>query len=561
MDEWVRAGLAHAVVAPGSRSTPLALALAARPELALHVHHDERAAAFLALGIGAASGRPAVLVCTSGTAAVELHPAVVEAHQAAVPMLVVTADRPPELRRVGAPQTVEQTALYGEAVRWSAEPGPPVAATAGTWRSLASRAVIETMDHPAGAGPVHLNLGFREPLVGEPAELPPARPGGEPWHRGGGHRTAVDRTGTRLLEHLLDRPRGVIVAGEGAGEPATVLALAEATGWPVLADPRARCRLDHPAVICHADAILRDRAAAEALRPEVVLRLGEPPASKVLGAWLAASGAEQVVIARDARWFDPDRTAAAVLRVDPSAAAHALSCVIAHPQDPAWSGRWARAEAAASAAVERVLADRAELTEPAVARILCGRLGLDDTLVVSSSMPVRDVEWFGGRIDARVRANRGANGIDGVLSTGVGVALAGRGGPGRTAVLIGDVAFLHDTNALLGLAGRGVDLLVVVVDNDGGGIFSFLPQATALPAERFERLFGTPHGVDLAALCAAHGIACTTVDGAAGLGAAIDAARREGGVRVLRVPTERTANVAVHRSIDEAVAAALAGLD
>lgn len=553
VDEWIRAGVRVAVIAPGSRSTPMALALTARDEIDVQVHHDERAAAFIALGVGRASGMPAVVLTTSGTAAVELHPAIVEAHQSAVPMLVVTADRPPELRGVGAPQTVEQTGLYGSSVRWFAEPGPPVHATVSTWRSLGSRSVIETIDHPAGPGPVHLNLGFREPLVGEPADPPPGRPGGRPWHRAGGHRVALDRRGSALLVEHLDAPRGVIIAGAGCGDASAILSLADATGWPVLADARSGCRLEHPAVVCHADAILREPATAERLRPDVILRLGEPPVSKVLDTWATASAAEQIVVTADARWFDPNRTATAVLRVDPNAVTHALAQLLRHPHTVEWAGRWATAEADAAAAIDRVLDETDEITEPTVARELCQRLGIDDTLVVSSSMPIRDVEWFGGLTDARIRSNRGANGIDGVLSTAIGTAIADRGEPGRTAVLLGDIAFLHDSNALLGLGRRHIDLLVVVVDNDGGGIFSFLPQADQLDTDRFEQLFGTPHGVDLASLCAAHDIPFATVDDPGGLRAALDAALQVGGVEILQVRTDRTDNVEIHRQLDEAV--------
>src|SRR5699024_7584727 len=249
---------------------------------------------------------------------------------------------------------------------------------------------------------------------------------------------------------------------------------------PVLGGRRFGCRADLPAVVCHADAILRDPDTAQQLVPDVVLRLGEPPSSKVLDQWLTASGAEQVVIAADARWFDPNRTAAAVLRVEPNAAVHALSCVVSHERTPEWGGRWETAEADAAAAVETVLRDTDEPTEPSVARELCGSLGIDDSLVVASSMPIRDIEWFGGSTTARILSNRGANGIDGVVSTAVGVSLPVTDQPGRTAALVGDVAFLHDVNALLGLQRRDVDLLIVVLDNDGGGIFSFLPQADVL---------------------------------------------------------------------------------
>lgn len=561
VDEWVRGGVTDVVVAPGSRSTPMALALSACDELSLHVHHDERAAAFVALGLGLATGRPAVVLTTSGTAAVELHPAIVEAHQAGVALLAVTADRPPELLDVGAPQTVDQTRLFGGAVRWFAEPGPPSAAASGSWRSLAARALAEATAGPAGPGPVHLNLGFRDPLVGEPAELPPGRHDGGPWHAVGGRRLVPDRDGVDAITRRLDADLGVIVVGSGGGDPDAVLALAEATGWPVFADPRSGGRRRHRAVVAHADALLRHGPTAEALRPDVVLRLGALPASKVVTGWLASSGATQVAVDAHGRWVDPDRTAAQVLHADPTAVVSALARTVARPRSPDWADRWEAAERAASGAVDAVLADHPEPTEPGTARTVLGCLPNEATVVVSSSMPIRDVEWYGGTAGgARVLANRGANGIDGVVSTAVGVALSARRGGGPTVALVGDVAFIHDANALIGVAGRRIDLTVVVVDNDGGGIFSFLPQAGALVPERFERLFGTPHGVELATLAAAHGLMTVEPSGAAEVGPAVSASVAAGGVRLVRVTTDRAANVAIHDEIHDAVAAALADL-
>ena len=558
VDEWVRSGVTDAVVAPGSRSTPMALALTARAEVQVHVHHDERAAGFMALGLGLASGRPAIVLTTSGTAAVELHPALVEAHQAGVPVIAVTADRPPELLDVGAPQTIDQTHLFGGAARWFSAPGPPAVAASASWRSLAARVVAEAVHGGQGPGPVHLNLAFREPLVGEAAELPAGRSDGGPWHTVGGSRVTVDRAGAARLGELLDSDRGVIVAGEGCGEPGAVLALAEATGWPVLSDARSGCRMHHSAVVAHADAVLRHEATAALLCPEVVLRLGGPPASKVLGAWLAASGARQVAVDGAGRWVDADRTAAHVLHADPTAVVVALARLVGRPRTEAWGGRWEAAEAAASAAVDRVVGAHEEPTEPGVARSLIGSMTGPSSLVVSSSMPVRDVEWFGGlQPGVRVLANRGANGIDGVVSTAVGVALASRGTGERTAVLVGDVAFLHDSNALLGLVARGVDLTMVVIDNDGGGIFSFLPQAAALGPGPFELLFGTPHGVDLPTLAAAHGVPVSVAATTAEVPTAIAASLAAGGVSLVLIRTDRQANVGVHDEIGAAVAAAM----
>jgi 2-succinyl-5-enolpyruvyl-6-hydroxy-3-cyclohexene-1-carboxylate synthase len=559
VDEWVRCGVTDVVVSPGSRSTPMALALAGNGSVAVHVHHDERSAGFVALGLGLASGRPAVVLTTSGTAAVELHPSVVEAHQAGVPMVVVTADRPPELRDVGAPQTVDQVHLFGRSVRWYAEPGVPVAATAPTWRSLAARAVAEATAGPLGPGPVHLDLAFREPLVGAAGPLPEGRADGSPWHTVGGQRVALSRAGRERLAELLDADRGVIVAGAGSGDPKAVLALADATGWPVLADPRSGCRVDYPAVVRAFDAVLRHRPTAEALWPEVVLRLGAPPASKVLGQWLASSGARQVAVDAHGRWYDPDRTAAHVLHADPTAAVVALARLVGgRSRTEEWGGRWARAQGAAEGAFAAVLAAHPEATEPGTARSVAAALPEGAVLVVSSSMPVRDLEWYGGaHPGVAVLANRGANGIDGVVSTAVGVALARRGSGAPTAVLVGDVALLHDSNALLGAVARGIDLTIVVVDNDGGGIFSFLPQAGSLPGDRFELLFGTPHGVDLPTLAAAHGLMTIEPAEAESVGSAVAASIATGGVRLVRVVTERAANVALHDDLHAAVGSAL----
>jgi 2-succinyl-5-enolpyruvyl-6-hydroxy-3-cyclohexene-1-carboxylate synthase len=555
VDEWVRGGVRHAVVCPGSRSTPMALALAADGRLRVHVHHDERSGAFLALGLGRATGQPAVVLTTSGTAAVELHPAVVEAHLDRVPLIAVTADRPPELREVGAPQTVDQTHLYGRATRWFADPGPPDLAVGHTWRSLGARVVAEAVGSPPG--PVHLNLPFREPLVGTVRELSEGRPGGEPWHRTLGRREAGAADVRTTVEFLRGASRGVIVAGAGIVDPGGVHVLAEATGWPVLADPRSGCRTERPNVVAHADALLR--VASPLREAEVVVRFGAPPASKVMAQWLDGLAVAQVLVDRDGAWLDPGRTAALVVAAEPGTFARQLAPLVAGPtSDPAWAQAWRTADAAVEASFGALLDGPGPVTEPGVARSVAASVPDGGALVVSSSMPVRDVEWFATSRDGlTVHANRGANGIDGVVSTAVGVAASGT----PTALLIGDVAFLHDTNGLLGLGSRDVDLVIVVVDNDGGGIFSFLPQATSLDPARFDQLFGTPHGVDLASLAVAHGLALGTVDDAAAVGPAVASALADGGVHVLRVVTDRTANVEIHDRLNAAAAEAVAALD
>jgi 2-succinyl-5-enolpyruvyl-6-hydroxy-3-cyclohexene-1-carboxylate synthase len=552
VDEWVRQGVRHAVVCPGSRNTPLAVALADRGDLALHVHHDERSAGFLGLGLGVATQRAAVVVTTSGTAAVELHPAVVEAHHAGVPLLVCTADRPPELQDVGAPQTIDQTHLFGRAVRWFADPGVADAATSSRWRAFAGHALAETAGAPAG--PVHLNLPFREPLVGQPHELPPPREEAA-WTAA----ASVRRTPPPIDE--LWGHRGIILAGEGSGHDEAggdaVTGLAEALGWPVVPDPRSPAWAPGPVTVAHLDGILRSDRARAQLRPEVILRLGGPPASRLVSEWVAASGAREIVVSPVA-WSDPAGTASQVVRADPIDIVGWLRRRLQERNgrtDAEWLATWMAVSGAAGKALQAGLGAVPEPNEPAVARQVAAHLPGDAWLVVASSMPVRDLERYAApRPGLRVVANRGANGIDGVLSTAVGVA-QGTGQP--TGLLIGDLAFLHDSNGLLGVAGRGIDLVCVVVDNDGGGIFSFLPQARLLPRARFEQLLGTPHGLDLVSVARAYGVNAQAASDHGDLGAAIDSAVAQGGVHVLVVRTDRAANVDVHRWLDQAMAAAV----
>jgi 2-succinyl-5-enolpyruvyl-6-hydroxy-3-cyclohexene-1-carboxylate synthase len=543
-DEWIRCGVRHAVIAPGSRSTPLAVALATREELQIHVVHDERVAAFIALGIGL-GGVPAVLLCTSGTAAVNFHPAVVEASLSHVPMIVCTADRPPELRGVGAPQTIDQIELYGRSVTWFTDAPVPEAARPDqrdVWRPLAQRAFVS-----AAAGPVHVNLPFREPLLDatEPLELPQAiAPPPPPLPDPTSNSFELNSSGScgpatgGALEAEFDRQRGVIIAGGRSGvPPSDVLELAERLGWPILADP---CSGLREFAVTAFESILRHPEFARAHSPEIVVRVGRPPASKTLSEWVVASGAPVLQVGGPGV-IDPDRN---VTRYCSLADLTSLQGAPATP----WLARWRHANDRAEAIFDQLAADE-QLTEPGVARLVAAAARRAGSLVVSSSMPVRDVEWFGGT-SASAHANRGANGIDGVMSTAIGTALES-GGP--TTVLIGDIAFVHDSNALVGLTRRDVDLRVVVIDNGGGGIFSFLPQASVLSPERFEQLFGTPHDTDVCAIAAAHGIRAITVDNPVALLAAVS----EQGPSVTRVVTSRAVNVTDHQRWHAAVAAAL----
>lgn len=536
--QWAALGITTAYVAPGSRSTPMVLALEAQRGIDVVVFLDERSAAFAALGHGLATGRPAVVVCTSGTAATHLHAAVVEAHLSRVPMVVVTADRPPELRDLGAPQTIDQTKMFGSSVRWFHDPGVAAESARHTWVSLAARVVHRAIGSPPG--PVHLNLPFREPLLGVPT---PAEDAHRPRTLHDAPRI-VDDSSLAAIAALVRGRRGVVVAGRGAPAVAELDALSRALDWPVLADPRVA---EHPDFVRCFDSIVR---ADVFERPELVIRFGEPPSSKVTAQWLAS--VDQIHVDRDGSWFDADHRV--VLRVHGSLddLARRLATEVDRGDDSSWRAAWLDADRRADRAIGTELEAAADPCGPGAVRHFVHALPTDTHLVVSSSMPVRDLEWFGGHLGGRVvHSNRGANGIDGVIATAIGVAVA-TGGP--TAVLLGDVAFVHDSSSLAMLAGRRVDLRILVTDNDGGGIFHYLPQATGLDRPTFEKLFGTPHRTDLAALAAAHGLdarrVATTAD--------VAARARIEGVTVTVVPTDRERDQAVHRRLHDAVKKAIA---
>jgi 2-succinyl-5-enolpyruvyl-6-hydroxy-3-cyclohexene-1-carboxylate synthase len=506
VDEWVRNGVGFAVVCPGSRNTPLSLALVRDGRVRVDVVLDERSAAFRALGFGLATGRPAVVCCTSGTAAVNLHPAVVEAHHARVPLLVCTADRPAELQDWGAGQTIDQTHLYGNVVRWFHDPGPPEA-TAGAnerWRALACRAVAHACGPPSG--PVHLNLPFREPLVptGEPLVATPGRAHGAPWVRTSPARRAASPADVdRLSAMVRGAGRGIVVAGWGAATDArAVEAFARRTGWPVLADPLSQLRTGSQCVTTY-EALLRVDGFAGSHRPELVVRVGAPLTSKVANAWL--DGAPTVLVDPDRAWSDPGHAAYERFEADPAALLDALADSRPPETDPEWTAGWFAAEAKARTAVDGVL-DADVACEARIARDTADAVPDGGTLLVASSLPVRALEWtMAPRSGLRVLANRGANGIDGFVSTVFGVA---RGTAGPVVGLCGDLCFLHDTNGLLD-ADASRPVTFVVVDNGGGGIFEYLPQR-ALP--EFEPLFATPQAANVVDVARAHGVAAERVD-------------------------------------------------
>ena len=558
VDELARAGVTDACLSPGSRSAPLAVALFDDDRIRLHVRHDERSAAFLAIGLARATHRPVPVVCTSGSAVANLHPAVVEADAARVPLLLLTADRPPELRGTGANQTIDQIKIFGSAVRWFCEVGAPDQPQVQYWRSVASRACSESRGAVGGpAGPVHLNLAFREPLVPAAGEVVDGAIESRP--DGGGWTVAADAARTPapsdvawLTEHIQATERGLLVVGDTDTDPRPLRRLAEAAGWPVLAEPQSGVRAG-PSAITTYDHLLRDAPFAAAHDPDLVVIVGKLGLSKALLSWLSPDIA-QVLIDRDGAWTDPNRTVRRIIAADPAAMAAAVVDDLLERPVSRWLASWRDAERTATAALDQVLDGDPGLSEPRVARDLAALLPGGAALVVASSMPVRDLALFmRPREGLRVLANRGASGIDGFVSTALGVA-AGSDGP--TFALAGDLSVLHDQNGFLPGPTSRPDLVMVVLNNDGGGIFSFLPQAQ-LPAG-YETLFGTPHGIDFARLAQLHGLGHRRVDRAEAFPDAVLGAGAEGGIQLVEIRTARAANVDLHRRLEAAVVQALA---
>ncbi|MBO2454093.1 2-succinyl-5-enolpyruvyl-6-hydroxy-3-cyclohexene-1-carboxylic-acid synthase [Actinomadura barringtoniae] len=534
VDELLRCGMTDAVLAPGSRSAPLALALHAAEQegrVRLHVRVDERSASFLALGMAKRSGRPVALTCTSGTAAANFHPAVIEAHESNVPLVLLTADRPPELRDTGANQTIDQVKLYGTAARWSCEVGVPEnrPGMVAYWRSLVSRAWgLALAPDP---GPVHLNVAFREPLIPD---------GDSSWCEpldgdATGAWTKVRAATPGSVLHVPPTRRGVLVVGDGASNVKRYVAAASMAGWPVLAEPNGNARYGDHALSSH-HFLLGMPEFMERHRPEVVVTLGKPGLSRPLLSMLRRAEEHIVLSPTLARWPDPVRSATQV--------AQDVEIPVVSGDD-AWLKSWRSADLAAASAVDAVLDAVPEVTEPRLARDLVSALPGGSLLFTAASMPIRDLDQvMRPRRGIRIMANRGASGIDGLVSTAMGAALVHSG---RSYALLGDLAFLHDQNGLiLGPAERRPDLALVVVNNRGGGIFSLLPQA-ALTGP-FERVFGTPQDVDLEHVAAAHRLPYRRLEAAADLPKAIAGE----GLRIVEARTDRESNAVLHAEMRKA---------
>jgi 2-succinyl-5-enolpyruvyl-6-hydroxy-3-cyclohexene-1-carboxylate synthase len=560
VEELARGGLRHAVVSPGSRSTPLAVALWRQPEIEVSVIVDERSAAFFALGAAQATRTPVALLCTSGTAAANYHPAVCEADESAVPFVVLTADRPPELRGIGAGQTIDQVKLYGESVRWFCEVGTHQANDDGLlhYRSVACRALAAARGETR-PGPVHLNLPWREPLA--PLAVEGAVTATDPLALSGRNGrpltavTSIDLEPSAFLlnemaGHIGDAISGVIVAGRQLDpelrEP--LVHLARASGFPILAEPTSQLRCgphDRSYVIATYDSLLRDEHFARSVVPDLVLRFGEMPTSKSLRSWLSASGADQIVIDPYGGWNEPTNRAAAILRADPTELAAGWAARLEREERPA-PQRWLDAERAAREAIESAFAG-STISEPALHHTLSQAHREGDLVYTASSMPIRDQEAFlpSNDTDVAFLCNRGTNGIDGLLSSGIGAAHAS-GRP--TTIVTGDLGLLHDIGGLAALRDVSTPVRIVVIDNDGGGIFGFLPQATALEEDEFEALLGTPRGIDTGKAATLFGLPHRTLTSLTELSAAL-----ADGTGLIEVKTDRPRNLAIHRQLENDV--------
>lgn len=570
-EELARGGLRLAVISPGSRSTPLAVALWRQPEIEVTVIVDERSAGFFALGAAQASGEPVALLCTSGTALVNYHPAICEADESAVPLLVLSADRPPELRGIGAGQTIDQIKTFGSSVRWFCEVGTHTADDDGLlhYRSVACRALAAARGETR-PGPVHLNLPWREPLAPVPVEGavtatdPLALEG-----RDGRPLTAVTRIDLEpsaflldeMAAHIGDAISGVIVAGRQLDPELreTLAHLARVAGFPILADPTSQLRCgphDRSHVVAAYDLLLREEHFARSVVPDFVLRFGEMPTSKPLRAWLTASGADEIVIDPHGGWNEPSNRAAAILRADPTELASGWAARLEglEGRERPLPERWLDAEAAAQTALAEALQAKDGISEPALHRALGAAHREGDLVYTASSMPIRDQETFlaPGETDVLFLSNRGANGIDGLVSSGIGAARAS-GRP--TTIVTGDLGLLHDIGGLASLRDVDTPVRIVVIDNGGGGIFHFLPQEAAMPGDEFESLLGTPRGVDAAKAAALFDLPHRRVES---LGELPEALAADTGL--IEVKTDRQTNVAVHQQLTQQVHAALAEL-
>jgi 2-succinyl-5-enolpyruvyl-6-hydroxy-3-cyclohexene-1-carboxylate synthase len=585
VDELQRAGIRNVVICPGSRSTPLAMAFAAQTVIRTWMHVDERSAAYFGLGMAKQLRQPVALLCTSGTAAANFLPALVEATLSHVPLLVMTADRPHELRDNGAPQSIDQNRLYGTYAKWFVEVALPEATDAAFRyiRTIADRTVAAAQATPSG--PVHLNFPFREPLTPEPIPeqpLPPAeqrnfiawqgRPGNVPYIdvHDTPPGTPDNITIGNVLGMIREAKRGLIIVGP-IDDPTLVkplVRLAQLFGYPILADPLSQLRCgvyNRNMVITSYDAFLRIDSFVESVQPELIIRFGAMPTSKPLLLYLKRyASSPLVVIDGNNGWEEPTQLASQLIHANPTALCKGLLNAFNELQtgeerlsvkSQAWLSLWQDADKITQQVLQNALFDFKEIFEGRVFSELTNLLQDGTILYIGNSMPVRDLDTFfwSSEQQVRIMGNRGANGIDGVISSALGVSAVAGHEP--TVLVLGDLSFFHDLNGLLAAHLYQLNLTIILINNDGGGIFSFLPQA-AYP-EHFEQLFGTPTDLDFRLVIEMYGGKFKRVDNWEAFHKAVNQGLHTSGLNVIEIQAERTSNVKMHRQLWELVQRAI----
>lgn len=552
VDELAQNRMKHVVVSPGSRSTPLALLMVEHPDIQVHINVDERSASFFALGLAKALKEPVGLLCTSGTAAANFHPAVIEAFYSRVPLVVLTADRPHELRDVGAPQAIDQINLYGKQVKWFVEMALPESSDEMIRyaRTIGARAVATASMEPSG--PVHLNFPLREPLIPDLKQAKEYRQSKETptvmIDSGIRSLTAAQLDG--LTSTLSKAKQGIIVCGELRNPEMkdAIITLADKLGFPILADPLSQLRSgthDKNAIIEAYDTFLRDEAAKAAFQPDVVLRFGSMPVSKPLLLFLKKQKqALTLVIDGGAGWREPAGLATSMIYCDEVDFCHRIGEKLPEATDRDWLGLWQSINEATKNALSSIR-DESELSEGKLFSLLQDMMPVGSTIFVGNSMPIRDLDTFflNNEKSIKTMANRGANGIDGVVSTAIGVSTVTE----NTVLAIGDLSFFHDMNGLLAAKLQKQNITVLLINNDGGGIFSFLPQAKE--KEHFETLFGTPHGLDFSHAALLYGGKYNKVRNWDELKQVFTDSFEIPGLKIIEVPTERESNMQTHRNL------------
>lgn len=539
IDSLVRSGVENAVISPGSRSTPMALLMEEHPRLNTFIQVDERSAGFFALGLAKATQKPVALLCTSGTAAANYMPAVAEAKISRVPLIVLTSDRPPELRDVGAPQTIDQLHLYGHTAKWFAEMALPEATETALQyvRTQGARAVFESVAAPSG--PVHLNFPYREPLlpdydgIFERIRIP------APVRLISGKKVP-DPIMMEDVGNALQVEKGLIIAGEiiHTGVAAAIVSLSEKTGWPIVADPLSQLR-SHREAIDSYDAFLRDDEVKDALKPEAIIRFGALPVSKSLMLFMKRhQDIPHIVVDSDGGWRDPAHLATYMVSTDEAAFCREMAERLER-QSESWNQLWQKVNEAARSEMKRANG----MDEAALFRRFLAAVPEGSSIFTGNSMPIRDLDsfLFAGEQTVRLHGNRGANGIDGLVSTALGIAASGE----KVYAVMGDLSFFHDVNGLLAAKMNGLSMTILIMNNDGGGIFSYLPQSGE--QKHFERLFGTPSGLKFNHAAALYGCHYVPVTSAAQLEKEL--AEQRDGVVILEAFTDRAQNTAIHRQL------------